>query len=79
MDNNQLTHPISDANLLQGQSIHPWGNEDYLAELAALATSINMNDTDCARRYGTFTLCIDSKNMQGWHFHPALGFCRKQD
>ncbi|GHD72957.1 type I-F CRISPR-associated helicase Cas3f [Vogesella fluminis] len=78
-DNNQLIHPIGDTELLQGRGIRPWGNEDYLVELATLAASLDMSDSDCARRYGTFTLRVDSNNLQGWHFHPALGFCRKRD
>ncbi|MXR37227.1 type I-F CRISPR-associated helicase Cas3f [Craterilacuibacter sinensis] len=78
-DNNHLIHPISDGELLTGQDIRPWGNEDYQVELTNLATALDMDDTTCARRYGGFSLRVDSNNLQGWHFHPALGFCQKRD
>lgn len=74
-----LLHRIPDAELRQGRGISPWGNEDYLAELAALADTMGMTMTDCARRYGVFTLRIGSDTEQGWHFHPALGLHRKRD
>ena len=55
------------------------GMNDYLAELAALADTLDMTMTDCARRYGVFTLRIGSDTEQGWYFHPALGLHRKRD
>lgn len=77
--NNQLLHRLPDAQLFSGQGIRPWGNEHYLDELAALASELDMDETDCAYRYGTFTLRVSSELHRGWYFHPALGFYRKQD
>lgn len=76
--NDQLLHRIADKALLTGQGIHPWGNADYLDELEKLAGDMDMTDADCARRYGSFTLRVNSDNHQGWYFHPALGFCRRR-
>ncbi len=78
-ENDHLIHTIPDTALLTGEGIRPWGNEDYLAELAQLASTMDMDDTDCARRYGSLVLRINTENLQGWHFHPALGFCQKRD
>lgn len=76
--NNQLLHPIADRGLFTGKGISPWGNEDYLDELDALAGSLGVSDLDCARRYGTLTLRCGREDDQGWHFHPVLGFWRKK-
>lgn len=69
-----LNHRIPDAQV-RGARITPWGQTDYLTELAALAEERDMSALECAERYGTVTL---PDNTQGWRFHPALGFTRKK-
>lgn len=68
-----LNHRIAD-RLVAGEGIAPWGEVDYMTTLTALADSMELNLSNCARRYGTVTL---PDNAQGWRFHPALGFARQ--
>lgn len=65
-------HRIGDEQV-NGSRIAPWGQTDYMAVLTELATQMNMDLTDCARRFGTVTL---PQNDGGWRFHPALGFTK---
>jgi len=71
-----LLHRIPDRELLAASGIRPWGNEDYLEELTALADQLTMPLAVCARRFGCVSLPFDKENHQGWWFHAALGFCR---
>lgn len=72
-----LLHRIPDHELFTSPGIRPWGNEDYLTELTALATELNMPLIPCARRFGSVSLPFDQGKHQGWLFHAVLGFCRK--
>ena len=67
---NLLCHRVPAAKV-HGERIAPWGVTDYLAELEKLATELDIDLAECAQRYGTLTL-PDSVN--GWRFHPVLGF-----
>ena len=60
---------------IQGPGIDAWGTVDYIDALTALATEMDMNLSDCARRFGTVTL---PENDEGWRFHPALGYSKKR-
>jgi CRISPR-associated endonuclease/helicase Cas3 len=67
-------HRIAD-HLVAGNGIAPWGETDYMTALTALADSMQLSLSTCARRYGTVTL---PDSTQGWRFHPALGFSRQR-
>jgi CRISPR-associated endonuclease/helicase Cas3 len=55
----------------QGNRITPWGVTVYMAELQALAESMDMDLLRCAQRFGTVTVTHDDA---GWISHPVLGF-----
>ena len=55
----------------QGDRITPWGVTDYMAELQALAESMDMDLRRCAERFGTVNVV---SHEAGWISHPALGF-----
>lgn len=65
-------HRIDDQDV-QGSGIGAWGQTDYCEALTELAAELDMPLTDCARRFGTVTL---PENVNGWRFHPALGFTK---
>jgi len=65
-------HRIPDTDV-QGLRIEPWGQTDYLQALIELADELDMPLADCARRFGTVTL---PESVNGWRFHPALGFTK---
>lgn len=65
-------HPIPEA-AVEGSGIVPWGQTDYLQALTELADELDMSLSDCALRFGTVTL---AENINGWRFHPALGFSK---
>lgn len=69
-----LNHRIPDT-AVQGAGIVPWGQTDYMEALIALAEALDMPLADCARRFGTVTL---PESVNGWRFHPALGFTKKR-
>ena len=69
-----LNHRIPN-HLVAGDGIAPWGETNYMTALTALAESMALSLSACARRYGTVTL---PDNAQGWRFHPALGFARQR-
>jgi CRISPR-associated endonuclease/helicase Cas3 len=60
-------------SVTQGERITPWGVSDYMAELQALAESMDMPLRRCAERFGTVNV-ID--NDAGWLSHPVLGFSK---
>lgn len=73
---NSLLHHISDHGLYaDGQRVTPWGGNSYVDELQSLAAEFDIPPEQCARRFGNVTL---NESVQGWHFHPVLGFCRKK-
>jgi CRISPR-associated endonuclease/helicase Cas3 len=65
-------HRIPDLDV-QGRGISSWGQTNYLGALIELAAELDMSLADCARRFGTVTLPED---VNGWRFHPALGFTK---
>ena len=69
-----LNHRIPDEQLA-GARMAPWGVTDYMEALTELAQERGMTLGACAERYGTVTL---PKSLQGWRFHPALGFTRSR-
>jgi CRISPR-associated endonuclease/helicase Cas3 len=52
-----------------------WIENDYLSLLMQLAEKLDMELTDCARKFGVFDLPLETGH-QGWRYHPALGFQR---
>nr|WP_305118921.1 type I-F CRISPR-associated helicase Cas3f [Vogesella sp. AC12] len=69
-----LHHRIADRDL-QSQGITAWAETDYLTALQTLASEMDMPLAQCARHFGTVTL---PASVQGWWFHPALGFSKKK-
>lgn len=69
-----LNHRVAD-HMVAGSGIAPWGEIDYMTALDALAESVELSLSACARRYGTVTL---PDSAQGWRFHPVLGFARQR-
>lgn len=67
-------HRIPDEQT-RGPGIAAWGSTDYLETLSVLAEELDMSPLACAERYGTVTL---PDSVQGWRFHPALGFTRNK-
>jgi len=56
---------------LASPAVLVWGAQDYMAELTALAESMDRPLDWCARRFGTVNV---PANDAGWMSHPALGF-----
>lgn len=65
-------HYVADA-AVQGERIAPWGEIDFLQALAEQAAAMNLSWRDCAQRFATVSL---PDAMEGWRFHPVLGFTR---
>lgn len=59
-----------------GERITPWGETDYMQALRKLADELNMDMEVCARRFGLVTL---PESVNGWWFHPLLGFSKFYD
>lgn len=60
---------------VRGERIEAWGEVDYLQALITLAESMDIPLRRCAERYGTVTL---PDSINGWRFHPALGFTKQK-
>ena len=60
---------------VSGSGITPWADTDYAEVLAHLADRMNMPLQACAERFGTASL---PDSVQGWWWHPALGFVKRQ-
>ena len=61
---------------VQGDRFSPWGVTDYMTELSALASALDLSMRHCAERFGTVTI---QTNANGWRYHPALGFAKKNE
>ena len=59
----------------RGDRITPWGVTDYMAELQALAESMDMDLLRCAQRFGTVNVI---KHEAGWVSHPVVGFWKRR-
>ncbi len=59
-----------------GPRIAPWGPTDLLEEVSSLAERVDLTALECARKYGRVQLEEGRGNrvVQGWEYHPALGF-----
>lgn len=55
---------------LDNPTVSVWGAQDYMAELTALAESMDRSLSWCAERFGTVNVPV---NEAGWVSHPALG------
>jgi CRISPR-associated endonuclease/helicase Cas3 len=71
---NSLLHSI-DLESETDTSIVFWGEPDYPAALEALAESMEMGLSECAKRFGVVDLPAKGTE-NGWHYHPLLGFSR---
>lgn len=70
-----LLHALTDSELFCHASVTPWAVPDYLEALSELADAFDLEQAECARRYG-FVELPDKQDTQGWRYHPALGFSR---
>lgn len=68
-------HRISD-EAVRGERIQPWGVTDYLSGLVELATVLDMPLDSCAKRFGTVAV---PDSIDGWRYHPVLGYGRKRN
>ena len=68
-------HAPLDDQLVQGSGIQPWGVSDYMAELNALADSMDMSLRRCAEKFGTVSVPAHDR---GWRSHPVLGFTKRR-
>lgn len=75
-DQGNLLQRVTDAELMTGQGIEPWGVPDYLPALLELAEAFGMDPLDCARKFGTVELPGRREDGQRWRYHPVLGFSR---
>lgn len=57
-----------------GEGISPWGEPDYEEALSTLAAEKSLEPEYAARRFGKIMLPAE---VQGWVYHPWLGFQRK--
>lgn len=55
--------------------IETWSAGDFAELLELLATELELDPADAARRFGTIELPKKGAE-QGWFYHPALGFSR---
>lgn len=67
-----LLHSIQ---LEPGAGITPWGEPSYLEALNSLAEALQLEASDCARRFGTIDL-PEKGAEQGWLYNATLGFSR---
>lgn len=65
---------LTDAELLTGPRIAPWGAPAYLDALQTLAEAQGMEPLDCARKFGIVDL--PGRDAARWRYHPVLGFSR---
>lgn len=65
--------PIPDA-ALQGQGIAAWGSDDFMQSLREHAEIFDLPLRKCAERFATVSI---PDAIQGWRFHPLLGFTRQ--
>jgi CRISPR-associated endonuclease/helicase Cas3 len=70
----ELHGPLANS-ALASPSVSPWGVQNYMAELAALAETMGRPLRWCAMQYGTVNIAA---NEAGWWSHPALGFWKKK-
>lgn len=68
---NRLTIPT----LEMGRGIGVWGQYDLMSLLRELAQDQDMTLIECAAK---FTSVNVPESIQGWQYHPALGFCIKK-
>ncbi|MCU7935467.1 MAG: type I-F CRISPR-associated helicase Cas3f [Candidatus Thiodiazotropha sp. (ex Dulcina madagascariensis)] len=54
-----------------------WGEPDYENALETLAQSMEMENTDCARKFGVVDL-PEKWAENGWNYHATLGFSRRR-
>lgn len=69
-----LLHAVDLAEQL-APSVDLWGGSNYHQQVAELASELNVEPDECARRYGTLEL-PERGAEQGWDYQPSLGFRR---
>lgn len=62
---------------LANPHITPWNDSDYMTALADQADAMNMTLERCALKFGRIRLKPE-RALNGWHFHPALGFVKRR-
>ncbi len=58
-----------------GRGMEPWGVVDIMELLYNIAETTEQNLERCARQFAT--LRLPDSDIEGWTFHPLLGFDRK--
>jgi CRISPR-associated endonuclease/helicase Cas3 len=61
-------------SLVSGTRITRWGVADYMSELSAVAIALDLPLRRCAEWFGTVSI---KPHVNGWRYHPALGFAKK--
>jgi CRISPR-associated endonuclease/helicase Cas3 len=79
--NTAVDHPLHPIIVTPAPGISLWGDSDYSSALNRLAEQMDLDPTNCARRFGTLELpCKGFEDGQGipeeWAYHHALGFSR---
>lgn len=69
-----LNHRIANSQVT-GTRIIPWMDLDYMTELELLAESKGLSLYECAKRFSEVRL---PESVNGWCFHPALGFAKER-
>ena len=57
-----------------GPAIELFGETDYQKVLEDLADRMDMDNTECARKFGMIDLPDGGDQEPQWRYHPALGF-----
>lgn len=70
-----VQHLLRQTELEVAENIEIWGVVDYLQALQSLSDDMELSLERCAQRFGTLSL---DQNVNGWEFHPALGFSKKR-
>ncbi|WP_288132659.1 type I-F CRISPR-associated helicase Cas3f [Microbulbifer sp.] len=59
----------------QNDGISCWGEPDYMDLMVNLADDLDLSLESCALSFGCVTV---PESVNGWRFHPILGFTRKR-
>lgn len=62
---------------LANPRITPWNDVDYMTAVHDQAEAMDISVERCALKFGRIRLDPE-RALNGWHFHPALGFVRRK-
>lgn len=72
-----LDHLVNTPELTFGPRVSTWAVPAYSDALSELADEKELTLRRCAERFGVVELA-DCESIQGWHYHPLLGFWRRR-